>query len=421
MMISIIVPVYNAVQYLEQCLNSICAQTYADLEIIIVDDGSVDGSSEICERFQKQDSRIIFIRKSNGGPVSARKEGLVHATGEYIAFVDGDDWIEPDMYEHMYRIIIDKNVDIVMCGRYEDTGMANKKVYQGIPSGRYNKRELLHNVYPKMIVNEFFFEWGLFPSVWDKLFRRESIYSYQMEVDERIVMGDDAACVYPSLLNAESIYVMEECLYHYRQTTNSVVKRIADSETERVKFRILYQTINEKFDISKNIYNLKEQWKKYVLFLMTARASSLYTGMEKLDYLFPFPKVKRQADIILYGAGTYGQHLFGFLQRTAFCNVVSWVDRNYTELQKMNLPVESPEVISERVYDAIVVTITYAKARQSLYNELVQKYPAEKIHLIDEEQIFSEETMKAFGLLEKMQEHKDAYVTVTSDIYKKGF
>lgn len=401
-MISIIVPVYNAVQYLEQCLNSICAQTYADLEIIIVDDGSVDGSSEICERFQRQDSRVIYIRKSNGGPVSARKAGLLYATGEYIAFVDGDDWIEPDMYRCMYHIIKDKNVDVVMCGRYEDTGNVHKKVYQGIPAGRYDKSALLKNVYPRMIVNETFFEWGLFPGVWDKLFRRESIYSFQMEVDERIVMGDDAACVYPCVLNADSIYVMDECLYHYRQTTNSVVKQIADSELERMKFRILYQTVHEKFHAYQNIYDLKEQWKKYVLFLMTARAAYLYKGMEELEYLFPFPKVKRRADIILYGAGTYGQHLFGFLQRTGFCNVVSWVDRNYRELQRMKLPVESPEIISEKDYDAIVVTITFAKARQALYGELLQKYSAERIHLIDEELIFSEETMKAFGLLEEI-------------------
>lgn len=397
-MISVIVPIYNVSQYLPQCLDSLCSQTYCDLDIILVDDGSTDGCYEICEEYGKKDSRIRIIHKENGGLVSARKAGIQAALGQYIAYVDGDDWIEPDMYERMYRKMTEQKVDVVMCGRYEDTGDVHKQVFHGIPEGRYDKQALQSKVYPAMIVNNAFFEWGIFPGVWDKLFRRECIEPFQLAVDERITMGEDAACVYPSLLNAESIYIMQECLYHYRQTTSSMVKQVQDFTLEKERFRVLYQSVREELAKHVRIYDLRQQWQKYVLFLMIPRADCLYNGYGMLDYLFPFPKVKRGMNVILYGAGTYGQRIYGFLKRTGFCNVTAWVDRNYSEFQKMGLSVENPDVIRDRLYDQIVVAITYAKARTVLYQSLLEKYTEDKISLIDEGLILSNDTTRMFDL-----------------------
>ena len=396
MTISIIVPIYNVEKYLRQCIESICQQTYQDLEIILVDDGSTDGCYGICEEYRKRDSRIVVIHKENGGLVSARKAGIKTVSGEYIAYVDGDDWIESDMLERMYRKIVEQNVDVVMCGRYEDTGKTHKQVFHGFPEGKYGRQALKEEVYPRMFVNGDFFTWGIFPGLWDKLFRRGVIEGFQLSVDERIVMGEDAACIYPCLLNVKSIYVLHECLYHYRQTTSSMVKMGRDN-IQREQFRILYRSVDAELEKYKNIYDLRSQWKKYILFLMIPRADMLYRSFNDLDYLFPFPNVRRGASIILYGAGTYGQRLYGFLQETGFCEVTAWVDRNYAEFQKMGLPVDSPEIISNRRYDEIVVTITYAKPRYSLRKSLLEKYPPNKIHMIDEELICSEKTWKALG------------------------
>lgn len=400
MTISIIVPIYNVEKYLRQCIESICRQTYQDIEIILVDDGSTDGCYEICEEYRGRDSRVVVIHKENGGLVSARKAGIKAASGECIAYVDGDDWIEPNMYERMYRKMAEYNVDVVMCGRYEDTGKSRKQVFQGIPEGKYGKQALVEEVYPRMIVNEEFFTWGLFPGVWDKLFRRGVIVHFQLSVDERIVMGEDAACIYPCLLNVKSIYVMQECLYHYRQTTSSMVKKEQDSSLERERFRVLYQSVETELAKYANIYDLRPQWKKYVLFLMIPRADKLYKGFADLDYLFPFPKVRKGTKVVLYGAGTYGQRLYTFLIRTGFCIVTAWVDRNYAELQKMGLAVENPEIISTVAYDEIVVTITYAKPRYALWKNLLEKYPKGKIHMIDEELICSAGTLAALGFNE---------------------
>lgn len=155
-LISIIVPVYNIERYLRQCIESICKQTYRELEIILVDDGSTDDSAYICDEYAKQDSRIKVLHKKNEGLVNARKDGLTLSSGQYIAYVDGDDWIEPEMYKHMYQIMVSQSVDIIMCGRYEDTGEVSKAVFHGVPEGRYGKEQLLHEIYPRMIVNQSF-------------------------------------------------------------------------------------------------------------------------------------------------------------------------------------------------------------------------------------------------------------------------
>lgn len=183
-LVSVIVPIYNIAKYLDKCIESILLQSFRQFELILVDDGSTDGSELICDAYAKKDDRIKVIHKKNEGLVRARKTGLENAAGDYIAYVDGDDWIEHDMIARLYDALTEKKVDIAMCGRFEDTGDTQKSVYHGISEGRYDKQALLDIVYPNMIVNGTFFEWGIFPGVWDKLFRRECLEKYQMAVDE---------------------------------------------------------------------------------------------------------------------------------------------------------------------------------------------------------------------------------------------
>ena len=139
--ISVIIAIYNVAEYLEQCLESVRHQTYKNLEIICVDDGSVDGSAEICDRYAVADSRFIVIHKENGGECSARNFGLNICSGSYISFIDGDDWLEPRMYERLLELILqDEKIGISMCGHsmdYEDRTVMminNKKVPEKIVS-----------------------------------------------------------------------------------------------------------------------------------------------------------------------------------------------------------------------------------------------------------------------------------------------
>lgn len=397
-MISVIIPVYNIARYIADCIESVIRQTYSELEIILVDDGSTDNSPQICDEYASRDSRIKVIHKTNGGLVSARKAGILASTGELIAYVDGDDWIEPTMYEKLNARMQIENVDIVVCSRYEDAVDKRKEVYQGCPRGKYTKEDLKKKIFPRMIVNENFFEWGISPSLWDKLFRRECILSYQLDVDNRISWGEDAACTFPCMLNANGIYILDECLYHYRQNLDSMSKSIPDVQEERRRYQVMYRYTLGKLEKDKNIYDLREQWTEYVLFLMVARADGLYQDYEKLDYLFPFKHVKKNEKIILYGAGTYGRRLYKYLQKTNFCQVVKWVDQNYIELRKEGLDVYNPDCIDQNEYEHIVVAITYAKAKQGAASALIKKYGHNRVEAIDVDLILSEESKRAFGL-----------------------
>ena len=397
-MISIIVPVYNTEAYLRKCLDSILCQTVGDMEVICVDDGSTDESPRILDVYVAADSRVKVIHQKNGGLVSARKVGLKAATGEYIGYVDSDDWIETNMYEKLFEALTDGKADIAMCGRVEEIGHTGRKVRHGFQAGRYDKQELIENIYPCMIVNGAFFEWGIFPGVWDKLFRRETLEKFQMAVDERLTMGEDAVCTYPALLHAENICILDECLYHYRQSSTSMVRQKVDVETERKRFQLLYQTGWRELEQGKGIYDLTKQWKEYLLFLMIPRADTLLEGMEKLDYLFPFSKVKRGSDIILYGMGTYGQRLYQFLKASEFCHVVACADRNYEELNRQGLRVISPGEIGDCGCDVIVVANSFARVRKEIERELTEKYPKKKINVMDETLIHSEYALTLFGL-----------------------
>ena len=156
--VSIIVPVYNTAEYLPQCLDSIINQTFRDIEIICVNDGSTDNSLEILKSYAEKDGRIRIINKANGGLVSARKAGATVAQSEYIAFVDSDDWLELNALECMYDAMKREKVDCVMCNHYADDGNKSRKVAHGFAAGRYDKDDLRQIVYPRMIVNGEFFD-----------------------------------------------------------------------------------------------------------------------------------------------------------------------------------------------------------------------------------------------------------------------
>lgn len=167
-LISIIVPVYNVENYLERCMQSIWKQTYTNLEIILVDDGSTDASGSMCDEYAKKDIRIKVIHKENGGLSDARNAGLAIATGDYIGYVDSDDWIEPDMYATMYQACEENCAELAVCryqcsydGSKPETGSGKKTVFD---------REALLDVYIRD--DE---EYIIYNSVWSKLFRADLV------------------------------------------------------------------------------------------------------------------------------------------------------------------------------------------------------------------------------------------------------
>lgn len=400
--LSIIIPVYNTEKYLEECLKSVISQTFSEMEIILVDDGSTDKSGEILDSYAARDNRIKVIHKKNGGIVSARQTGIMAVNSEYVGFVDSDDWIEPEMYERMLSVMDSSGVDCVVSGHFVDVGASSKKTLSHFPAGRYEKEAMIRKIYPDMIIHRKTFDWGVFPYYWNKLFRTRLLLPLLAEADTRITRGEDQATVFPYLMEAKSLYIMDECFYHYRQNPASMTKILLSPEMEREEEKRLYEDVKNSLQKYRHVYDMTEEWTRHTVWMMMQRSDALYDGIEELDFLFPFPGVKRGMRLVIYGAGYYGGRLYSFLKRTNFGGVRLWLDQNYAALRKCSLPVDSPAALAgvcEKKYDAVVIAITYPRIAEAVKDSLGEFCDTEKIHTIDTGVVFSKETMKAFHLV----------------------
>lgn len=234
--LSVIVPIYNAESYLTQCLDSILAQTFTDFELLLIDDGSTDNSPDICERYAARDNRIRLFHKENGGHVSARQHGLHFAQGEYVAFVDSDDWIALSMYQKMCNAAKNSDADMICCGCIAVTSSKNIERKEFCAPGLYDKKALETHVYPQMLYHGSFFHYGVSPQLWNKLFRRSLLEKYFFQVPLSVKLGEDALVTYICLLDADTVCFLDECCYFYRSTGSSIThnmdqKRLLENHT----------------------------------------------------------------------------------------------------------------------------------------------------------------------------------------------
>jgi len=252
-MISVIVPIYKVEKYLRQCIESLIAQPLSDFEIILVDDGSPDSCPLICDEYAALDSRIKVVHKSNGGLVSARKAGFEASKGEYIGFVDGDDWIEPFMFEKMQKAVVEYHPDMVLSEFFCNFDDRVQNSSQNFNEGFYSKEKLISDIYPLMLFNGTYYNFGVSPSCWSKLYKRELLEKNLSLVDDRTRMGEDAAFTYPCLLDAQSAFCIKTPMYHYRITNQSMSK--AYDERLHGIIMLSFERLKEKkrecgFDIS---------------------------------------------------------------------------------------------------------------------------------------------------------------------------
>ena len=207
--ISIIVPVYNAENYIHRCMKSILSQTFTDFECILVDDCSSDSSPALCDDYARQDARVKVIHKEqNGGPSLARETGFENAAGEYIQFVDSDDLIEPDMVERMYSEAASNNCDLVYCHWYR---------YNGLNQILYEKSPALTNDFV-MNIKALNFGWGCV--LWNKLARREM---YEKVCFPKSSSCEDTYITTQLLFFVKSIGRVDAPLYHYMYSPSSIM------------------------------------------------------------------------------------------------------------------------------------------------------------------------------------------------------
>ena len=210
-LISVIVPVYKTEAYLDRCVQSIVDQTYTNLEIILVDDGSPDNCPQICDEWAKKDSRIRVIHKANGGGAQARNIGLEYASGEYIAFVDSDDYLFPSMYQVLLDILKKTKCDIAEC----DYHVVDSDTFPN----HEQKREF-HIYTPQAAIEAHISDRVFKQIIWNKLYKASTIGNVRFVEGKKI---DDEFWTYRVLGNAERLVLIHDKLYCYRQHTNSVM------------------------------------------------------------------------------------------------------------------------------------------------------------------------------------------------------
>ena len=380
-LISIIVPIYKIDRFIGVCIESILNQTYKNLEIILVDDGSPDRCPEICDLYARKDSRIKVIHKQNGGLVSARKAGILAAQGEYIGYVDGDDWISPKFYESLYTSIKDNNADVSIAGFSRDLFDKRDTILNSIPSGVYVGLSI-ESLKKQMISVGPFFTHGITTYLWNKLFRREVIVQHQLACDERITIGEDAAVTYPTLMDCTKIVITDNCDYHYRQREDSMLKQSSNYQEEYMRLLSLYNFMKQELGSYPEKYNLLQQTEDLILSTYIIRSGGTLDCSEPGLDIFPFKKELEGQKIIVYGAGTFGQQLVRRIKIENTCNIVAWIDNDYWEYRRCCMDVDPIEEINKYDFDRILIAKLSDSAIKEIKNLLMN-------HGVDESSILS--------------------------------
>ncbi len=232
--LSVIVPIYNGAKYLNRCLDSILTQEFTDFELILVDDGSTDNSLKICNDYIKKDNRVIVLHKENGGLVSARKFGLSVAKGEYIGFVDCDDYIDRNMYMDLLEVAVRDDVDIVVGGIVLDYYNKSRKMLNAFSSGVYTGEGLKNYIIPRMLIYSGFVNYGIIPGVVIKAFKRELLLKSIQKVDNSVDIGEDVAITAYSVMLAESVGIIDSAAYHYVQGEESMVRKFNPNKIDKI-------------------------------------------------------------------------------------------------------------------------------------------------------------------------------------------
>ena len=358
-LISIIVPVYNIEEYVSACLSSVCCQSYENLEIIVVDDGSCDGSSEICRRFANTDTRIKYVRQENRGLVRARKTGLCHAKGKYVVFVDGDDTIDEIQVMRLYEEIMEHGVDFVRFN-YKISGK-NQKFFQ---KKYLYSSELLTDSLRKNIISEYIFQWERYKEIFEchvyaSIYRRELIsYCFAMVPDTQSY-GEDLICFIHLMMNCDSLLMLPEAHYNYTVRNGSL-----DHPT------VLLKSLGDKLKLYEEVKNVLSMYRLdgnvhlcLQEFFIAKILSDIYLDQKRnavntfMSYSFKGIEGLLGKKVILYGCGTVGRSYYAQLRLYDSIDIVAWVDKNYENTNNIYRRIDSPLRLTEIEYDVILIAV----------------------------------------------------------------
>ena len=267
-LISVIIPVYKVEKYVEKCIQSVINQTYENLQIILVDDGSPDNCGKICDEYAKKDHRIEVIHKSNGGLSDARNKGLEIAKGEYIGFVDSDDYIEADMYEVLYNLLKQYNADVSICNFYtvSQGKISIKNADNGI--NEYNRIEILKEILLDKNIQSY---------AWNKLYKKELFDEIKYPIGKKY---EDIGTTFYLLEKCNKVVVTGKSEYYYINRQDSIVNNVTETTiTDYIEL------IMQRYDyIEENIKELSSYNKDYLKRILKTAEKDIKSLNEVGDY-----------------------------------------------------------------------------------------------------------------------------------------
>lgn len=364
--LSIIVPVYNKVKYIDKCIQSLRQQSLKDISIILVDDGSDDGSIDICKKHEMEDDRIILICKDHQGPICARYEGTLVATSEYVTFVDADDWVEQTAYESILEYI-SEGYDVIKYLMVHDWGNTSTNYKNKYKVGSYDRKRIEEEIFPTLIWDVVLDNVGASSSLCDKILRKKILLnSFKKALHLNYHYCEDSTVSYPMYEEVQSLYISDKVLYHHCKYDGEEGGYIKNDSF----FDDLYLWYKHLRKYTAFLPDYISQVEGMYMAAMQPRKSINGAVSDRVRFLFPFNKIEKNARVVIWGFGNVGKSYMDQLRQTDYCEIVDVVDKNFNQYQKFR--VKNPEIIKEIAYDYIIVAIYDIKISESIKNQLLQ-------------------------------------------------
>lgn len=363
-LISILVPVYNVESYLAQCIESIINQTYTNLEIILVDDGSTDNSGQICDNFASKDKRINVIHKKNGGLVSARKAGIAKAHGEYIGFVDSDDYIDSNMFEMLLSKILEQDTDFIHSGFFIDRSIICN----------YNECRVSFCETDKLqfLIKEIFvepFSMKIMNGVVFKLFKAELIKKVYMQISNEYSYGEDMICFLGCIMECKSLFLYKNAFYHYRirETSLSHINKLDLCARESLCYIGVSELLKKYGVYNECKKGLEDYYKPRLLNTISEGfANDIKIERYKLGNISCLKGKK----IALYGAGLAGQGYYRQISMYTECQIVAWADKKYKKYDSEWTRVLEPCKLKNLKFDLLLIATFKESTAMEIIDEL---------------------------------------------------
>lgn len=375
--ISVIIPVYNTEDMLHKCISSVLKQIYHNLQIILIDDGSTDKSAWICEQFAHTDHRIEVYHTENKGLVAARKLGLKMSVGDYIGFVDSDDYIEPNMFLELLKMLVESNADFIHSGYYIEEAEKEKKIVCNFGNcvielkSTENKIDFLK----KYILEE---EKGsVLPNIWSKLFKAEFIKKCYKYVPDEQQYGEDFICLLRCIQESKKIILYKKAMYHYQVRVKSLSH--LDYDEYLLKEVRLWHCLMAVLEDYQNFRMLQTS----MFFFLKRRMIHMIfrTGCWKQNipqFYFKDIELLEEKRIVIFGAGKVGRDYYVQISKYEKCNIIAWIDSNWNNYHFENVNIISVESINEMSFDLIIIAVNSEEVGKEMGEKLIKLGVAEK-------------------------------------------